>query len=386
MGRSVPIPWVVPQEQTDKGLDFSTMIGDMMGKDPSGGSVMALGLGPYVSTMIFVQIIASIGSKDKKRDKNTIRRITMIIAILVGVLQAYVQTADMEFKNYGAGLLETTAPRILTIIALVTGCFVVIALSENNMEKGFGGMSTFILVNMLTNVRTLVIEVYRKITESGKPDLIMILITFAVVMLLLLVTILFEKSELRLELYRIMIHNDLSDAGYIAIKLNPSGTMPAMFAMTFFLIPIYLVKGLGLLFPHVSWIARAEKMLDLNTVSGVVLYCLVVILLTYGFAGIFVDAKQITKNFRESGDCIAGVRPGKDTLKAVKKSVHFCCFFSALMQSVCVCGPLLIAALHHDSSRLYSAPMTIMILTGISLTLINEAEVLRMFKDYKPFI
>ena len=145
--------------------------------------------------------------------------------------------------------------------------------------------------------------------EEGRPDLPLALIFGAVFVFLVLITILFEKTELRFDIYRIMIHNELSDVGYMAVKLNPSGTMPVMFGMTFFLIPTYLVKGLLLLFPDsaaLQWIADNMK---LTSVPGVLVYMLVVVALTYGFSAIFIDAAKIAKQFKESGDCIAGVRP-----------------------------------------------------------------------------
>ena len=387
IGRNIPIPWIIPQQTIDpeKALDFTYVIEEMMGKHTLSGSVLALGLGPYVSTMIFVQIIMALWNRGKSQGISgvLVRRITLSIAIVVGAIQAYVSSGSVTFKE---SVLPLWILRLLTVITLVTGCFVVITLSEMNKEKGFGGMTALIMVNILTGLKSQLLLVGHVVMEEGKPDIPLILGFAFVAALLVFLILLFETTELHLDVYRIMIHNELADQGYLAIKLNPSGTMPVMFAMTFFLIPTFAIKGLLLLFPSSGVLQTIDENMNLNSIPGVLLYLLVVVFLTYGFSSIFIDGTSIAKQFKESGDCIVGVRPGKFTERAVKHSIRFCCFFSALMQCACVGIPLLIGAYRQDPSKLYSAPMSIMILTGISLTLINEADVLIRFRDYKPFL
>ncbi len=387
VGRGVPVPWVIPAEHQDLfAMDLSSMIGDMLGKDPSGGSVLALGLGPYMSTMIFVQIASSLYSKNKskKPPKKVIRRISISIAMVMAAIQGFVETAKMELRpDYYAGIPTS---RILTVITLMAGVAVVIFLAETNTEKGLGGMSAFILVNVLTNARKSMALLVMQMLEDKDQGLLMLMGLLGVGILLIVQAIVFDYAEIRLKIYRIMIHNDLSDIGYLPIKLNPSGSMPVMFAMTFFLIPYYLLAGLQLLFPENRIIALIVDNFQMSEVPGVIFYIFVIIFLNFAFASVFIDPKELAKNFREGGDCLVGVQPGEPTEKAIKYHLRFCCGVSAATQCVLVGVPLLRGAITHSQSKLNSMPMTMMILSGITLSVVREAQVLMEFRDYKKFL
>ncbi len=388
VGRGVPVPWVIPAEHQDLfAMDLSSMIGDMMGKDPSGGSVLALGLGPYMSTMIFVQIASSLtrkNNKNKKPAKKMIRRISISIAMVVAAVQGFVETAKMELRpDYFTGIPTS---RILTVITLMAGVAVVIFLAETNTEKGLGGMSAFILVNVLTNARKSMALIVMQMLEDKDQGLLMLMGLLGVGILLVVQAVVFDYAEIRLKIYRIMIHNDLSDIGYLPIKLNPSGSMPVMFAMTFFLIPYYILAGLRLLFPGNRVLGIIVDNFQMSEVPGVIFYILVIIFLNFGFAAVFIDPKELAKNFREGGDCLVGVQPGEPTEKAIKYHLRFCCGVSAAVQCILVGVPLLLGAITHSQSKLNSMPMTMMILTGIALSVVREAQVLMEFRDYKKFL
>ena len=387
VGRGVPVPWVIPAEHQDLfAMDLSSMIGDMLGKDPSGGSVLALGLGPYMSTMIFVQIASSLTrkSKDKKPSRKATRRISIAIAMVVAAVQGFVETANMELRPDNYAGIPTS--RVLTVITLMAGVAVVIFLAETNTEKGLGGMSAFILVNVLTNARKSMTLIVLQVLENKEQGLLMLMGLLGAGILLIVQAVVFDYAEIRLKIFRIMIHNDLSDIGYLPIKLNPSGSMPVMFAMTFFLIPYYILAGLRLLFPENGVLGIIVDNFQMSEVPGVIFYILVIIFLNFGFAAVFIDPKELAKNFREGGDCLVGVQPGEPTEKAIKRHLHFCCGVSAAVQCILVGGPLLLGAITNSQSKLNSMPMTMMILTGITISIIREAQVLMEFRDYKKFL
>ncbi len=387
VGRGVPVPWVIPADHQDLfAMDLSSMIGDMLGKDPSGGSVLALGLGPYMSTMIFVQIASGLTrkKKDKKLSRKLIRRISISIAMVVAAVQGFVETAKMELRpDYFTGIPTS---RILTVITLMAGVAVVIFLAETNTEKGLGGMSAFILVNVLTNARKSMTLIVLQVLENKEQGLLMLMGLLGAGILLIVQTVVFDYAEIRLKIYRIMIHNDLSDIGYLPIKLNPSGSMPVMFAMTFFLIPYYILAGLRILLPDNRILSVIVDNFQMSEVPGVIFYILVIVFLNFGFAAVFIDPGELAKNFREGGDCLVGVQPGAPTEKAIKRHLRFCCSVSAAVQCVIVGVPMLAGAVTHTQSKLNSLPMTVMILAGITLSVVREAQVLMEFRDYKKFL
>ncbi|MBR1439922.1 MAG: hypothetical protein IJ589_01730 [Lachnospiraceae bacterium] len=385
IGRGTPIPWVIPTEHKDLfSMELSGMIEDMLGKDPSGGSVLALGLGPYMSIMVFMRIFMSIGPKEKKPkfSRSVMRKITLIPAFVVAAFQALLETRHMEMRDISFFL----SGQVLTVITLVAGCAFTIFLAEANTEKGFGGMSLIIMINILTNTRKNLVPIALELKEGGSQNIIVAFVLVVIGIGLMLISAVFDYAELRLKTFRVMINNELSEVGYLPIRLNPSGAMPIMFAMTFFLIPYYAIVGLGLLFPENHVLKVMQANMNLNCIPGILLYLGMILILNFAFASVFVDPVNIAKQFRETGDCLVGYKPGKETEKAIKKELYFCCCIGAAMQGICIGAPLISGALQNSTSKLYSIPMTMMILTGISLSMVREARVLIDFRDYKPFL
>ena len=388
IGRNLQIPWVVVEEEVVKQEALAEYVGNILGKDTSSGSIFALGIGPWITSMILMQLIGSV-FKERTRVISTsfMRRITLLFTLVVASIQAAVEVGKMNLVNL-TGLPDFLVP-VITVMVLIGGSFIVIFIGETNASKGLAGTSALILVNILTGFRTNILA-YAKEEQWANPNTRTVLL-FGVlpglyILAIIIVTTLFEKSEMRLPLNRIMIRNELSKDNYIAIKLNPAGTMPVMFAMTFFMIPYYLIEGLMALIGEVPWLLAASKVFRLDNYIGITIYLFTAILLTKGFSNILIDPSNMAKEFQESGDCIAGKRPGEETKRFLKRCIRYCSRRSAAMQCITVGLPLYISVFLQMDSKLFKMPMTMIILTGIILNILEEIRVLKGFKDYKPFL
>ena len=290
IGRNLQIPWVVVEEEVVKQEALAEYVGNILGKDTSSGSIFALGIGPWITSMILMQLIGSV-FKERTRVISTsfMRRITLLFTLVVASIQAAVEVGKMNLVNL-TGLPDFLVP-VITVMVLIGGSFIVIFIGETNASKGLAGTSALILVNILTGFRTNILA-YAKEEQWANPNTRTVLL-FGVlpglyILAIIIVTTLFEKSEMRLPLNRIMIRNELSKDNYIAIKLNPAGTMPVMFAMTFFMIPYYLIEGLMALIGEVPWLLAASKVFRLDNYIGITIYLFTAILLTKGFSNILI--------------------------------------------------------------------------------------------------
>ena len=278
---------------------------------------------------------------------------------------------------------------VAVIITMVGGTFVIIVLSENISEKGLAGTSAIILVNILTKFMN---NLFSYIGEpqwadmNDKNIIIYVVIPAVYVIFIILMTVLFEQSELRIPVYRVMINNDLADDNYIAIKLNPAGTMPIMFAMTFYMIPSYLVEVLLKIWQEQPVLTSIKNIFSLNNYAGIILYLLIAVVLNYSFSFIMINPSELSKQFKEGGDCIAGMRPGKETLRYIKRCIRLCVVPSSIMQCTIVGIPLFIKIINNSNSKIFQMPITVIILTGIMLKVFEEIRVIRNFRDYKAFL
>jgi preprotein translocase subunit SecY len=279
--------------------------------------------------------------------------------------------------------------KVVTAISLIGGMFVIIFLCESVTQNGIAGPSAFILVNIMTTFRNNLLAYLSEPQWSNITwQVIMLYVVAPLIYLIIIVlaTVVFERSELRIPVYRVLMNNDLADVNYIAIKLNPAGTMPVMFAMIFFLLPYYLVGALLKIWQDQPVLLAIRNLFNMNDFKGIIIYLFTAALLNYCFSFITINPSELSKTFMESGDCIAGLRPGKETLKYIKKCIILCVIPSCIMQCTLVGLPLFAKAAYQSSSKAYQMPLTMIILTGLLLNVFEGIKVIRNFRDYKAFL
>lgn len=386
LGRNIPLPWVIT---ADKSVDsMFAYTASIMGTDISRGTIFSLGVSPWITSMIIFQLISSLfRNSGKKLSTAFRRRIILIMTIFMSTIQAITLMGDFTLRENLFPYMWQT--KLATVISLIGGEFVIIALSESINQYGIAGNSALILVNILTTFRNNLISFlgepqWSDITSRGVilygvvPAVYLTIIIFA--------TVLFEQSEFRIPVYRVMINNDLADDDYIAIKLNPAGTMPIMFAMTFFMIPYFLVGALLQIWHEQPVLLAIKNAFSLTHFLGVTLYLLMAAFLNYSFSFITLSPSELSKQFKETGDCIVGLRPGKETLKYIKKCITLCVIPSCIIQCTLVGLPLFAKVAYQSTSKAFQIPITMIILTSIMLKIFEEIKVLNNFRDYKAFL
>ncbi|MBP3783416.1 MAG: hypothetical protein J6I68_09230 [Butyrivibrio sp.] len=387
LGRNVPLPWIV--SATENSVDsLFAYTASILGTDAGQGSIFSLGISPYVTSMIIIQLLFALFRKPGIIiSKVFMRRITLIITLFLAVIQSFSLLGQLTLREDAFPYMWQTAAA--TVITLIGGTFVIIFLSECITENGLAGTSALILVNILTTFMHNLLSYFNEPQWTDITDETVIfygVLPAVYVVFIVFSTVLFEQSEFRIPVYRVMINNNLADENYIAIKLNPSGTMSVMFAMTFFMLPGYFVGALIKIWQEQPVLVAIQNVFNLNNYVGIAIYLMIVVLLNYSFSFIMLNPSELSKQFMEGGDCIAGLRPGKETLKYIKKCIRFCLVPSSIMQCVIVGIPLFIKAANGSDSKIFQMPITVIILTGILLKVFEEIRVIRNFRDYKAFL
>ena len=177
--------------------------------------------------------------------------------------------------------------------------------------------------------------------------------------IVIVVTIIFESSEVRIPIQHVMLNNTFSDEEYLAIKLNPAGTMPIMYTMTFFFLPYYLLKFLLKFFPDHKWM--------------LIIYAM-------------ISPEEIAENMKKSGDYIPEMKPGKETKKLLDHVVFKTSMISSLSFAILSGIPLLVQYALKVQSPLFMMPLNFMILISIELTLIEEIKTRFITEQYKDFL
>ncbi|MGT2934215.1 accessory Sec system protein translocase subunit SecY2 [Streptococcus catagoni] len=387
IGRHIPLPLVDIESYDTLGLnqELLSVASLITGGDFSQVSLFTLGLGPWMSTMI---IWGFLGSSKKLNVKKMSQRIAdkwkKIIMVMISLVQAL---GLMSFMTFQKAFLQTNRSFLVLILVFVTitGCFVIMWLSNLNIKFGIGSSSIVILVGLLSTLPN-------RLSKSFQADLFHsehlwvygVIIIFCLLSLVL--TVFLERAEYRIPVERVMIHNDFANKSYVPIKLNVAGGMSIMYGMTLLVLPQYLFSALKLIFPESKLLSLLISHFQLSELFGLSAYLIILFLLTIGFALVNVKPDQLTENLQEMGDYIHNVRPGRQTFLFLNKKVKQIGVLGGLYTCFIIGVPLVLGYLYRLDSTISTLPGTTLILATLLFSIFDQVAMLKLNRQYKDVL
>lgn len=386
MGRNIPIPFVV-RETREMSMGFRTFLGDILGGIQAKRTLFTLSIMPWMTASIVVQILQSVADPEGRRTSQ--RRTQLMAGWLsqgIALFSSISSIQSMKFEQGGEYLYP-----VLAILALMAGSNFVIWLSYKNKEYGVGGMSFVVLINLIDSLRS----TYGRFilywwNESGALRFVLIVFGVALICVgIILWTLCAEMAEVRYPINHVMIHNENASRDYLAIKFEPVGTMPLMYCMSFYVLPLMILQLLSKVSPNNLWILRLTQYFNLEKVAGILCFMLVLLFTSISLSFVMLDTEKLSKRLQKSGDYLTGYRPGTETKKALKTTVFRLSFISGLMMALLSGLPLLARNFIESSMQLglpqdiFRLPMSLMILVGVFRQLLEEVKMLNVFDRYR---
>ncbi|TVZ57006.1 protein translocase subunit secY/sec61 alpha [Lutibacter sp. Hel_I_33_5] len=321
---AVPLPGIDPlqltalKDGTSSGL--LGLLNAFTGGAFSRASVMALGIMPYISASIVVQLMGIAVpylqklQKDGESGRKKITQITRWLTIAITLVQAptYIGTIQNSF-GLGPEAFLVTGPTfwISSIIILTAGTIFAMWLGERITDKGIGnGISLLITVGIIASFPAAFMqEVVSKTTNAGAGGIMMILIEVIVWFVVILLTVLLVTAVRKIAVQYARrtvagnIQNVQGSRDYIPLKLNAAGVMPIIFAQAIMFLPIALAQR----FPAIA------SLQDINGLWYNVIFALLIIIFSFFYTAITIPTNKMAEDLKRSGGFIPGIRPGKDT-------------------------------------------------------------------------
>jgi len=375
VGRGIPLFGVDLAAYSNMENDAGDLLSQTIGGDQFKTSLFALGITPYMFSMMFVQIAAACRSADSKRrtSPKKISRISLFVTLIWASIQTFFQVQSTQYLTTGNELIFT---KIISGLQMITGAFVILWLVTRNAKYGIGGQTAVILVNLVSSA----VSSIKKVDMQGFKIVIVIAIIAA------LLAIFLENSEFRIPMQRISIHNIYSDKNYIPIKLNPVGMMPVMFATVFFMIPMYFSMLLFMLFPSSEKLGNIVGDMSMDKPLGVKVYIVILYIITVLFAFIFIGPKNTAESLAKSGDSITGLRAGRKTRLYLTKVIMVISVLSATFMAIAIGIPMILQTRGIVAKEVMSIPTIFMALSGIICNLYREYIAVRDYDAYIPFL
>jgi preprotein translocase subunit SecY len=355
IGTFVPVPGIDPvalarlfdsQEGTILGL-FNMFSGGALERL----SIFAMGVMPYISASIILQMMAVVVpsmAAIKKEGESGRRKITQWTRYFTVVLAAFQGfAAAVAFQNQGVvinpGTLSFILPAVLT---LTTGTMFLMWLGEQITERGIGnGISMIILASILAGLPSAIGGTLELVNTGGMNQAMPFLLGFLVLGVTGFVVYM-ERAQRRIAVnYAKRQQGRRMYAGqtsHLPFKINMSGVIPPIFASSLILFPATIASWFGTS-QAVSWLQRIAASLSPGQPVYILLYAGLIMFFCFFYTALVFNSRETAENLRRSGAFIPGIRPGQQTADYIDKVLTRLTFWGALyITAVCLIPEFLI--------------------------------------------
>ncbi len=309
-------------------------------------SIFALGIMPYISASIIIQILGYVEpklqqlKKEGEAGRKKINQITRYATVLLGTIQAI--GIAVSFPGLATGLVPNPGFgfTLIATVSLVTGTMFIMWLGEQINERGIGnGISLLIFAGIVAGLPRAVGSISEQVRQGDMSLLIMLLIGVLVVVVVGFVVFV-ERGQRRIVINYAKRQQGrkvfAAQSSHLPLKVNMSGVIPAIFASSIILFPGTLAQWFGSI-EYLSWLQTLSVMLQPAQPLYLLLYSAGIIFFCFFYTALVFNPRETADQLKKSGAFIPGIRPGEQTARYVDKVMTRLTLIGALyMTAVCL--------------------------------------------------
>ncbi len=381
---AVPLPGIDPTQlaalKDQAGGGLLGLLNAFTGGAFARASVMALGIMPYISASIVVQLMGIAIpylqklQKDGESGRKKITQITRWLTILITLVQGptYITAIKTQFGLPESAFLVGGATFwVSSMILLTAGTIFAMWLGERITDKGVGnGISLLITVGIIANFPAAFLQEFiSKTTNAGGGGIMMILIEVLVWFVVILLTVLLVTAVRKVAVQyarRTAIANikDVEGARqYIPLKLNAAGVMPIIFAQAIMFLPMTL----GQKFPALI------SLTDINGLWYNVIFAVLIIIFSYFYTAITIPTNKMAEDLKRSNGFVPGFKPGEETANHLDSVLSKITFPGSLFLAALSILPAIIVQFGVTQNwALFYGGTSLIIMVGVAIDTIQQ--------------
>ncbi len=358
-------------------------------------SIAMLGVGPYITASIVMQlltvIVPSLSEMQKEggeQGRQKINQYTRYLAVPLAVLQGYSTIRLFQSAQGGAsiGYLSPFA-WFTTLAAVAVGTILLMWLGELITEYGIGnGISLIIFAGIVARLPVAIQQTFALYDPSKLPQII----AFIVVGLIVIAAVVFvTEAQRNIPVsYAKRVHGNKTYGGvdtHLPLRVNQAGVIPIIFAISVMLLPGLVANFL--VGARTAWVAHAATAtvnFFQNQTYYSILYFVLVILFTYLYTAIVFNPEEIAENIQKNGGFVPGMRPGRQTADYLFKVLNRITVFGALFLGVIAVLPFVIQSFTNTQS-LTLGGTSLLIVVSVVIETIKSIEAQMVMRDYDTF-
>ncbi len=355
-------------------------------------SIFALGIMPYISASIILQLLTVVipalekMQKEGEIGRRKITQYTRYGTILLSVIQGFGISSYLESLRDPSGLQVVTSPgwgfRIITVISLTAGTAFIMWMGEQITERGVGnGISLIIFAGIVARIPDAMFQTWAAYRAPGAGlDELKLLVLLLVMLGVVAIIIFFERGQRRIPIQyaKRVVGRKLygGQSTHLPLKVNTSGVIPPIFASSVLLFPATLAGW----FPFLN---RVSDEIRPGTWVYNTLYVVLIVFFAYFYTAVTFNPVDVADNLKKYGGYVPGIRPGKKTADYIDHVLSRITFGGAVyIAAVCVLPTLLI---NQFGVPFYFGGTALLIVVGVALDTVQQIEGHLITRHYEGF-
>ena len=367
-------------------------------------SIFALGIGPYITASIIMQLLAVIipyleklQKEEGEAGRRKIQQLTRQFTVVLALFQSFVfVTILSKLPN---SIMHTVHPALFflgSMAALTAGSVFVMWLAELITEKGVGnGGSLIIFIGIISGIPLYASRTATLVSQDGALQLGLVGL-LAIFVATIIFIIIFQDAVRKVPIVsaRRQVGNKVYGGANtnIPFKLNPGGVMPIIFAVAILLFPATILSFVQQMKMPEGIVRNIFEQMSLflspSSLSYYVIYFLLIVALTFFYASIIpsMQPKEIANNLKKYGSAIPGVKPGKPTADKLDEILSRTIFIGAISLGIIALVPTVASKITNITTMQGLGATSLIIMVGVALDFINQIKTHLLARHYEGFL
>ena len=364
----------------------------------SNAAIFALGIMPYISSSIIIQLLGAVIpyflklTKEGEEGRKKITQLTRYGTVIISMLQAWGVSIQLMSLN-AAGMpivpeaIHGFGFQLSTMIILTTGTIFMMWLGEQITERGIGnGISLIIFIGIIARFPNALLDEYQ-LVSSGARGLIVELIILAIMVIIVAGIVMVTQATRRIPVQyakRVIgrkIYGGVTQ--YIPMRVNTAGVMPIIFAQAIMFIPNTILT----FFPESEFMQSIARYFNYTSITYSIVYALMIIFFTYFYTAVAFNPKDVAENMQKQGGFIPGIRPGKNTSDFIDNILTKITLPGSIFLAIVAILPAFMVRLGVTSSfASFFGGTSLLIVVGVGLDTLQQIESHLLMRHYDGFM
>lgn len=364
----------------------------------SNAAIFALGIMPYISASIIIQLLGAVVpyfqklQQEGEEGRKKITQLTRYGTVLIAMMQAWgvtVRLLNIEVTGMPIIPMEVQGLGwvITTIIILTAGTVFMMWMGEQITERGIGnGISLIIFIGIIAQFPFALLDEFRLI-QAGQRSLIVEIIIFAFMFLIIAGVVLVTQGTRRIPVQyakRVVgrkVYGGVTQ--YIPLRVNTAGVMPIIFAQAIMFIPNTVLS----FFPNNEFLQSIANLFHYESVVYSIIYALMIIFFTYFYTAIAFNPKDVADNMKKQGGFIPGIRPGKQTSDFIDNILTKITLPGSIFLAIIAILPAFVSAWGVTGQfAQFFGGTSLLIVVGVALDTLQQIESHLLMRHYDGFM